>query len=73
VAAWIAIVLWGQWSILRISLAAVLATAAIMIYFRLLGRLGLVCANQASEWEEGVARHSGKTVDHQPSSAEPVA
>jgi len=39
----------GSWP--RIAIAAVLATAAILIYFRLLGRLALVCANQAVDWE----------------------
>lgn len=49
-AAWITTELWLRGAWWRFALAATLATAAIIVYFRLLGRLGLVCANQALEW-----------------------
>jgi hypothetical protein len=46
---------WTNFSFARIAFAAVLLTAAILIYFRLLGRLALVCANQAVDWSAGEA------------------
>jgi len=62
VAAWISVQLWlkSEGSIWLFSFAAILATGAILIYFRLLGRLALVCANQAYEWtEDDVAIEDG--------------
>ena len=62
---------------MRFSFAAILATAAILIYFRLLGRLALVCTNQAYDWtEEEVVdadkndEQDEKKDDLQPSSGE---
>ncbi len=53
-AAWISAELWlkSEGSIWSFAFAAILATGAILLYFRLLGRLALVCANQAYEWTE---------------------
>ncbi len=47
-AGWISFLLWRGGGIWRFALAAAISTGAIIIYFRLLGRLGLVCANQAA-------------------------
>ncbi|HEX3997257.1 MAG TPA: hypothetical protein VHX65_01785 [Pirellulales bacterium] len=62
VAALTSVPLWlkGEWP--RFAFAAVLATAAIIIYFRLLGRLALVCANQAIEWTEDEPDAEAETV-----------
>ena len=54
---------WTQGSLPRIAIAATLSTAAILIYFRLLGRLALVCANQAIDWTEEEPEDAEKKSD----------
>ena len=80
IGAWVSAELWLQsaGSIVRFSFAAILATAAILIYFRLLGRLALVCTNQAYDWTEEEVDDADKDDDQddekkndlQPSSGE---
>jgi hypothetical protein len=54
---------WTQGSLPRLAIAAVISTAAILIYFRLLGRLALVCANQAYDWTEEEVEDAEKKSD----------
>jgi hypothetical protein len=67
IAAWSSAELWlkSEGSIWLFSFAAILATGAILIYFRLLGRLALVCANQAFEWAEDLVEDTDSDAEKQ--------
>jgi hypothetical protein len=52
---WISYKLWYDGGFWRFTLSAIILAATVLIYFRLLGRLGLVCANQAARAAEAEA------------------